>query len=312
MFSPTSIPVDQHATGFASMTLQQITDATDDQYLPSCETVEPSNVYRRSSIDIFGGSSFNEFEDSLFGTSSFTFGSSNPQWSAVNKAKEERFRMLPRRDSFASNFTGMTGDELSDEVEPWGMATDSRFDFGFSSALRETCLYRVPREYLPSDDSNDTDVEDGSDLAADTDMGEDMDEDVSETETVCGDVPELDSLVEEREQSPAPVEANFMPPSVSPITPTTPVRPIASLPRRSARVSRPSRAKLAEQEEPTTPTKRRQVSKVQPKDVGASPSKKVAFTGKTGKPSAQPPRKAARISSGKAQKSTRRRVVLRV
>lgn len=62
----------------------------------------------------------------------------------------------------------MTDEEPGDEVEPWAMGTDSRFDFGFSSALHDSCVYSVPREYLPSDDDSDAGDESDTDAVIDT------------------------------------------------------------------------------------------------------------------------------------------------
>ncbi|KAJ7671458.1 hypothetical protein DFH06DRAFT_1320248 [Mycena polygramma] len=352
--SASSIPVAQEATGVASLSLQQIVDATEDRYMNLSADVEPSNVDRRSSIDFFGGSSWC-MDDPVFGRpgfrSSFSFGSTDSQWSAVTKAKEAQPVSRPflwqRKDSVASNFTSMTGDELSDEVDPWALGTDTRFDFGFSAALRDSCLYSVPREYLPSDDS---DAGDDSDTAIDTDTEEEVFEeepiheepiheepiheepvqeepiqeeamdDVSDTDTVCAEEPEPEFWVAD---IPETAPCTELPSWLSWLT--TPFRPTAPLPRRSARVPRPSRlAKLAvEPQSPQTPTKRKRPA---PKDAKSPPSKKIALANKADEPAARAATRSRAVrpststststnkGKGKANPASKkaRRVVLRV
>ncbi|KAJ6483812.1 hypothetical protein C8R47DRAFT_561434 [Mycena vitilis] len=273
----------------------------------SVSSIPGAQEATRSSIDFFGGSSLC-MDDPVFGRpgfrSSFSFGSADSQWSAVTKAKEAQpvshSFLWQRKDSVASNFTSMTGDELSDEVDPWTLGTDARFDFGFSAALRDSCLYTVPREYLPSDDS---DAGDDSDTAIDTDTEEEVLEeepvqeeavqeeaiqeeaiqeeamdDVSDTDTLCADEPEPEFWVADV-------------PEAAPCTDlpwlswlTTPSRPTAPLPRRSGRAPRPSRRMAAEPLSPQTPTKRKRPA---PKDAKSPPSKKVALVGKADKPTAR-------------------------
>ncbi|KAJ7352285.1 hypothetical protein DFH08DRAFT_805557 [Mycena albidolilacea] len=279
-------------------------------------------------MDFFGGSSsFNT--NSLFGLpaqGSFNFGSSGSQWSAVSEAKQElqpRDLSGPSRcDSFASTFTSMTDDELGNEVEPWAMGADSRFDFGFSSALRDSCVYSVPREYLPSDDDSDAGDESDMDTVIDTETeteeGVNQDQDVSDTETAyaAGDpAPQPTSAVEEQhdpEPLPsAPARSEFLdPPQCLPDTwlPRTHVHLTGDFPRRSPRVLRSSRTKLVELEASQTPTKRRQPAPKRPV------SKKVAFVDKEDEPSSQPPRKAVHPATSAKQKGKgmKQRVILRV
>ncbi|KAJ7760632.1 hypothetical protein DFH07DRAFT_1021616 [Mycena maculata] len=331
MSSSFSTPVDQDHSDYGSITFEKIADATEDRYSSFSSTVETSNVHRRTtSIDFFGGASF-EIQDSFGPTSHgrFSFGSTDATWSAVNRAKEAHApQPLKRSHSISSNFTDMTGDELSDEVEPWAMATENRFDFGFTSALRDSCMFTMPREYLPSDEDAEVDDEWETHLtevdhASDTEVGDESDTEVddcvSET-TVCN--VELrsrsESPVEGRQPTPSPIDpssevlaSSWLPGAWAP---STPVRLFLSFPRRSARVSRPPRATLADREEPQTPTKRKRAST---KSTDSSPCKRVAFTGKSGKPTARTPGKSMRTSPpGTAEQQTKsikiRRVILRV
>ncbi|KAJ7746274.1 hypothetical protein B0H16DRAFT_1854445 [Mycena metata] len=323
----------QGATDYASMTLQQITDATEDRYMNSVsDNVGESNVDRRTSVDFFGGSSFSA-EYSLFGLrSSFSFGSSDHSWSAVNKAKEIREQSAPkvvlglgRTESFSSTFTGMTGDELADEVDPWASATtDSRFDFGFSSALRDSCMYNVPREFLPSDDESDVDQSDedsefdhGDLMETDTE-GEDMEGDFSDSETVCSDDPgpvsELPTVLiraTAQPNSPPAVDSEILTAAWVPgeWAPTTPVRITAPFPRRSARIPRLTPVKQTESQSPTK--RKRPAAKRQ----NITPSKKVAFVGKADKPIARAPKTGPTSKSPKVKQAPTvrvRRVILRV
>ncbi|KAJ7666278.1 hypothetical protein B0H17DRAFT_1254475 [Mycena rosella] len=308
-----------------------------DRYMKDVDAVEPSSVNRKHSLGLFGGSSFN-MNDSSFGAplrGSFSFCSSDSLWSAVNKCKEERAvanapQALQPSHSFASNFTTMTGDELSDEIEPWTMHTDDCFDLGFSSALRDACIYHMPREFLPSDEDTDSDCDDGSDTAVDSEPNtqQEMDDgDISETETVCDDEPEPDPNRESIPQptSPVPDSSEFLasPSLPDAWTPATPVHITTSFPRRSARVSRPTRVLGADREKPQTPIKRKRPS---PPNARPSPSKKVHFV-ETKTPIARsrtarttrsrpspPPSRNEKAGSPRNQEPTLkiRRVILRV
>lgn len=247
-------------------------------------------------------------DDALFtfpSRSSFDSGSSDSLWSSVNKAKQERSapgtEPLQRNDSFVSSFSSMSGDELSDEVEPWAMSTsESRFDFGFSSALRESCLYSVPREYLPSEDV-DSDDGDESDIVIDTDAEGEVDNAFdSDTETVSAEEPEptFSSPVEEREARPETTPIIFDAPA-----------PSISV-RRSARVLRNSRVNSPALPQPATPltTKRKWH---EPKGAKATPSKKMAIVGKADKPTARPSTIGYTSKAQPAWKNIKR-VILRV
>ncbi|KAJ6549465.1 hypothetical protein B0H10DRAFT_2242892 [Mycena sp. CBHHK59/15] len=311
MFSSTSIPVDQE-TAPPHLSLKQITDATDDD-LHFSDIVVPAMFPRRSSFELFDDTTYGTldnpfttadlFSTALHGSShgSFSFDSSS-LWDAVNKSKEARTilktKPLTREFSFVSDFS-MTGDELSDAVEPWSMNTNSRFDFGFSAALHDTCMFHVPREFLPSDD--DTDIDDGTDTEVATEVNEDEIEDSdSDSVTVCADEPEpgsptleCHSMVEPASQiHPIEVSSHFFAPYCVPDSwpPATPSgRLVAPLPRRSARIPRiSSRAKHIDYEalsSSTTPTKRKRSPS--PKDPKLS--KRVAFTGKSDKPTIRDP-----------------------
>ncbi|KAJ7470784.1 hypothetical protein FB451DRAFT_1368032 [Mycena latifolia] len=293
---PSTYPdtIDQTSTPCVSMSLREITDATEDRWTNDLDAIEPSDVYRQTSVDAFGGSLFGT-DESCFGpspsssfSSSFSFGSSDSLWSAVNQAKEAR--AIPKAPqplqaclSLASNFSNMSGDELSDTVEPWSMATGSRFDFGFSGALRDTCLYHVPREFLPSDADSDSNFGDDSESDTDSDSVDEsataVDTDgersegggeASDTETVCGDEdePEPVSAVWDREPSPHPISpaqasSEFLASSWLPDAwaPATPVRIVPSYPRRSARVPRPTVSAANHEEIKTPPTRKRPAPK---------------------------------------------------
>ncbi|KAJ7503548.1 hypothetical protein B0H11DRAFT_2187940 [Mycena galericulata] len=245
--------VDQGVTDYATSmsTFHKTTDAIEDRSLKFSDKVEPSNVLRRSSVEVH--------RHLLMGASvgptsrgSFSFGSLDPVWNAVNKSKEER-APLARSHSFASNFTSMTGDELSDEVEPWAMDADARFDFGFSSALRD-CLRvqyaaRMHRRRRP------TSV---------TGPSTEVDESEEDVMTEEDEEPGRRRLSRRDSRSPIPAlpvgaSSEFLASSWLPDAwaPATPVRLIAEFPRRSTRISRPSPEKLTHREEPPTPTKRK-------------------------------------------------------
>ncbi|KAJ6468309.1 hypothetical protein C8R45DRAFT_1218809 [Mycena sanguinolenta] len=325
---------DQEVAEYSSM--KRIDDATD----ILSENVEPSRVCRRMSSNLFGGfSSFGTGIDAPFGSlrGSFSFGASDFQWGAVQpelpvpatqgqslqRTGSFAHGFLNRNDSIASNFTSMTDDELSDEVSPWAIATDSRFDFGFSSALREACVYNVPPQFLPSDEYRDTEDESESETVIDTDTGEEVDtdeevddddDDVSDTETVCADDPA--SPVEEIHEldfphaPTTPSDPEF---SISSWRPDAmgaadfPAHLLADSPRRSARIARPSRAKLESDEQSQSPTKRKRV----PDSRTATPSKKVRVAGKAKKPVSRAQKKAARPAASEVR-AVKRRVILRV
>ncbi|KAJ7895100.1 hypothetical protein B0H13DRAFT_829250 [Mycena leptocephala] len=261
------ITIGQEGTEYTSTGLHQITDATEDLNVKKLDwdnvNVEPSSVYRRTSMDFFGGSF--AMNDSFFGSMSrrsLSFGVSDSIWSAVNEAKHEQAAPLPlqRNDSLASNFTSMTGDELSDEVEPWAMATDSRFDFGFSSALRDSCVYNMPPEYLPLDEDSDAGYESESETVVDSDTEEEVNDDASEPETVSADELEPMYSVEDDETqaftSTAEAGSQILPSSLPRDVPDGLVRPTAEFLRRSVRVSRPSQRAISADCQPQTPSKR--------------------------------------------------------
>ncbi|KAF7375282.1 hypothetical protein MSAN_00415000 [Mycena sanguinolenta] len=328
IFFPTS---DEEVAEYVSM--KRFDDATEDRFSAS---VEPSRVCRRTSSDLFSGfSSFGSDIDAPFGSlrGSFSFGASDSPWGAVQPEQPapasqdqpqragslRRPGFLQRNDSIASNFTSMTDDELSDEVAPWSMATDSRFDFGFSSALRESCVYNVPREYLPSAEDSDAGDESESDTVIETDDSEEVDydgDDVSDTATVCADEPEPSSPVEQvhdLETPQSPITESGLEFSISFWLPDAVMVAglLADSPRRSTRVCRPSRAKLESVEQPQTPTKRKRPA---PNGPNQSPSKKARFADNAKKPVSRSPKKAANreAPAGKKGKAAKRRVILRV
>lgn len=340
MISPSATTVDQVST-----TLRQITDATEDRLPTGFEQAQPSNVLRRfdsfsqgssfeafSSFGLSSGNSFGRSSTGSFGLSStgssfglpssgsFSLGSSDSQWNAVNKAKEARniagpttFK-LEHSDSFASSFSTLTSDELDDAVEPWAAMADSRFDFGFSDGLRDSCMYHVPREYLPSDEDTDLEPDEDSDTVIESDTEEDRvafeseSDSESDGESVpCGE----ESEPEEREPSP------FTAQDVSPLpastslpdswAPGSPGSINSTFLRRSARVSRLTK-RAEDGGALKTPIKRKRPAA---KSAPPSPRKKPAFVGRSGKPTARPPSSPSpkRKETGKPKI---KRVILRV
>ncbi|KAJ7259690.1 hypothetical protein C8J57DRAFT_490514 [Mycena rebaudengoi] len=351
MFSSTSLPVDQETTD--SLTnLKHITDATEDGYpCPEDQSVWNSSLLNRSS-------SFQIFDDRQFGMDdpfrpSLSFSHSNPDrtnslWSAVSAAKQDRetpkVKPLVASLSLASTFTSMTGDELSDEIEPWEMTTSSRFDFGFSSALRDTCTYQVPHQFLPSED--DIEIDETASEVSDTDE-EDSEED-SDSETVYADEPESASTPvaraeEEDDDMGSDIftvcgdELDCTPPQVTrepsvsitdPVSgqstnagsswvydwlPPTPPRLLTDQPRRSVRITcaqTRAHSEPLKKEPPQTPSKRRTSA---PKDT--RPAKRLAVEGKSGIPTIRVPARVSSPSSPcKDSSPTKKlpRVVLRV
>ncbi|KAF8207016.1 hypothetical protein K438DRAFT_1931120 [Mycena galopus ATCC 62051] len=306
--------------------IEPISDTTQDRFGHFSENPYPP-VRRRASLNFFGGSpSFGDSTHSLF-----EFPSSGRSFTSFRSSQQEELvpptqpwqhntsftsNFLSRHDSVSSTSTSMTDDELSDEVEPWAMATESRSDFGFSSALRDSCVYNVPREYLPLEEDSGAGDDHEWDTVIETDE-EDDDEDVSDTATVCADEPDPEpaSPLEKEHADPEILRTAgahsefFMSPGLPDARVTTSTRLAAGLPRRSARVTRSSHADAVDCERGQTLIKRKH-----PVPKGPAPLvKKVAFTDQADKPTSRLPMAAIHTKQkGKPVPVRIRRVILRV